>query len=298
MFNEQYFSKSYSFLTFTMLSIPPLLASLLVNGIIGTVVIDINNNFKRNIIFGLGIGFLFLSLILSFLLKEKSRNMGMHNLFVLKEIKPFQIKKIVILIVIGLSIYIVYYLLNNNYFNYKNDMITHNETLKPYRLLITYLPQVLGVFILGWWLYYYFNAQFTLIVSFSLWLLGIVINYVSTNLYAILYAHIIFSLAFGSTSFVIYSSVLDWNYRQRSPLTGIYSTIITITTFSNDLFISYVNNGIINNVKINSELFYFSNIFSLVVIVSLIVATAFTHNYWLSEKYDKLIKIKKLLKDY
>ncbi|WP_375317358.1 hypothetical protein [Spiroplasma endosymbiont of Virgichneumon dumeticola] len=130
MFNEQYFSKSYSFLTFTMLSIPPLLASLLVNGIIGTVVIDINNNFKRNIIFGLGIGFLFLSLILSFLLKEKSRNMGMHNLFVLKEIKPFQIKKIVILIVIGLSIYIVYYLLNNHYFTDFSPHVLVEETMK------------------------------------------------------------------------------------------------------------------------------------------------------------------------
>ncbi|WP_342276609.1 hypothetical protein [Spiroplasma endosymbiont of Nebria brevicollis] len=183
MFNEQYFSKSHAFLTFTMLSIPPLLSSLLVNGIIGTVVIDVDNNFKQRIILGLGIGFLCISLILSFLLKE---------------IRPFQVKKIVILIVIGVSIYSVYYLMNNNYFNYKNDMITHNETLKPYSLLINYLPQVVGAFILGWWLYYYFNAQFTLIVSFSLWLLGIVINYASTNLYA----HII-SLAFGSTSFVI-----------------------------------------------------------------------------------------------
>lgn len=145
MFNEQYFSKSHAFLTFTILIVPGLLASLIIVPInifiFNVATITIN---KLNYYLIIGLCFIILTFFLSFWLRENPKNIGRHEQIVLKKIKTFAYWKIISLITIGLAIYLIYYLTTSRFFNYK--IISIDQNWISYKLLFTTLPQVASIF--------------------------------------------------------------------------------------------------------------------------------------------------------
>ena len=211
--------------------------------------------------------------------------MGMHDEIVLKKIKTFSQWKIIILIMFGLTIYLIYYLMNSQFFNYRISNI--DQRWHVYKTLFTTLPQVIGVFLLGWWLYYFFSANIALYFGFGIYIVSIMISLVTNNIYAVLISQILSNIAFGICSFVVYSLVLDWNYRQLMPITGIYASCIAILTCSVDLLDSFIN---YNLITLNNEImFYIGNSIALLTVISLIFITLFSSNYWVTEKYHVLI---------
>lgn len=139
------FCKITCFLTFTILIVPGLLASLIIIPInmltlnISTITIS-----KISYFIIAGLCFFILTFFISFLLREDPKNMGMHDEIVLKKIKTISQWKIIILIMFGLTIYLIYYLMNSQFFNYKISSI--DQRWHVYKILFTTLPQVIGVF--------------------------------------------------------------------------------------------------------------------------------------------------------
>ncbi|WP_425382779.1 hypothetical protein [Spiroplasma endosymbiont of Melieria omissa] len=286
MFNEQYFVKSHAFLTFTILIVPGLLASLIIIPInmltfnISTITIS-----KISYFIIAALCFFILTFFMSFLLREDPKNMGMHDEIVLKKIKTFSQWKIIILIMFGLTIYLIYYLMNSQFFNYRISNI--DQRWHVYKTLFTTLPQVIGVFLLGWWLYYFFSANIALYFGFGIYIVSIMISLVTNNIYAVLISQILSNIAFGICSFVVYSLVLDWNYRQLMPITGIYASCIAILTCSVDLLDSFIN---YNLITLNNEImFYIGNSIALLTVISLIFIMLFSSNYWVTEKHNVLM---------
>ncbi|WP_286642117.1 hypothetical protein [Spiroplasma ixodetis] len=91
MFNEQYFVKSHAFLTFTILIVPGLLASLIIIPI-NMLTLNISTITISKISYSIiaALCFFILTFFMSFLLREDPKNMGMHDEIVLKKIKTMK----------------------------------------------------------------------------------------------------------------------------------------------------------------------------------------------------------------
>lgn len=76
------------------------------------------------------------------------------------------------------------------------------------------------------------------------------------------------------------------------PITGIYAKCIAILTCGVDILDSLIN---YNLISLNSKnIFYIGHSIALLTVISLVFTTIFFSNYWMTEKNNILIKVKKL----
>lgn len=285
MFNEQNFKINKGFLSYTLLFVPTLLSNLLIYPIQYHFAIS-NNNLSHYflIFFSIVLISTIISFTLSFFLKETKNDIGIYDDFVLSKIKSYELKHFVTLVALAFLFFLVYYFSTNSFLNYKLADLS-KSIFKPYLPLINGGSEVIGVFVIGYFLFNFLGIRKTLAVSLGVWIIAFLFLLFFNNIYVSAVVLLFINFSYGIIIFILYSLVLEWNYRQTAPLTGIYSAIVAVLTLVNNLLTSLFSTGNITITTIHSHVLF--DVLSVVGISFLLVMWVFveeTISYWSIEE--------------
>jgi len=249
LFDEQY-SKSKTFLTISVLSIPPLLADFVSSPI--TSMFRSDNTTDPNVLkylWLIGLAFVLISWILAFFVKEDRSLVNLYDDKKLQIKTKSEITTYVLLVFLGFLIAFIKFA-NSSSLAVLHIQKLSNNTSGPYEGYLSLLfsfGQLVGGLLTGLVLIKYTNRLLTFGIGSIIWVLYHVLAMVISNPYGYLGVHILNGLAYGIVYNFILGFILMRQFKKRTfnPM-DIYQSVLSIGITVSTFFVSYLKGNLKN----------------------------------------------------
>lgn len=247
LFDEQY-SKSKTFLTISVLSIPPLLADFISSPI--TSMFRSNNTTDPNILkylWLIGLAFVLISWVIAFFVKEDRNLVNLYDSKKLQIKTKSEITTYVLLVFLGFLIAFIKFA-NSSSLAVLHIQKLSDNTSGPYEGYLSLLfsfGQLIGGLLTGLVLIKYTNRLLTFGIGSIVWVLYHVLAMIITNPFDYLGVHILNGLAYGIVYNFILGFILMRQFKKRTfnPM-DIYQSILSVGITVSTFFVSYLKGNL------------------------------------------------------
>lgn len=282
MFREQYGGESKSFLTVSILSIPPLLANFLtapIQSIVSTLAtyetIDWNNKLSKFInpsimsyLWIIGISFLMIAFIILFFVKENkiytNKNLLIKSKEISKENKLSHILFFIIVSLLGACVTFIKFS-NSGAIALNHLQVLSNKTSNTYEGYLSVLfslAQLIAGVLVGTLLIKKLNVFNIFAIGCSVWIIYLVSTIFIKNPYAYFAIHSLNGFAYGITYNLLLALILSISINTRIITSmGMYQSILSIGIMSSGWFNTWMKEilPVFNKQSFNTEIYYKNN---------------------------------------
>ena len=247
LFDEQY-SKSKTFLTISVLSIPPLLADFISSPI--TSLFRSSNTTDPNILkylWLIGLAFVLISWVIAFFVKEDRNLVNLYDSKKLQIKTKSEISTYVLLVFLGFLIAFIKFANSSSLAVLHIQKLSNNNS-GPYEghlSLLFSIGQLIGGLLTGLVLIKYTNRLLTFGIGSIVWVLYHVLAMIIISPFGYLGVHILNGLAYGIIYNFILGFILMRQFKKRTfnPM-DIYQSVLSIGITVSTFFVSYLKSNL------------------------------------------------------
>ncbi|AHF58194.1 hypothetical protein [Spiroplasma eriocheiris] len=266
-FNEVYLYRTNSFLTVALLFPVVIIANFTGLNILNFLK-SVNKNYEVDyyILFGLILGFILISFVCCFKLKERKEYIGAFNSQQLKLASKFSWWKVSGILVILFFVGVMREFAQGDFYNFllaqQTWEIYQNLTYINKYLHLTqefwWIPQIIAGILLYPVIVKKWGIRNTIFGAFTIWIIYFLVVAFTKIPELWITCQLLSVLAFGIIFVILFSLSMVWNYRvSRRPVTGCFSALNALTTFGAQFVQRAISNaqvGPFKNITLNWNL--------------------------------------------